>query len=141
MADFEVHISDSLRRLLSMDVGRIAAEAANEAAGYGLQVISADTPVDTGQTRLSWIQSKEATPNDPEAIVSNNKPNVLALEYGSEVGGDPWPGPGPKTEIAANEQNSGTVVSSQAPAGMVRKNLAGIQQVFETGLRRRIGNV
>lgn len=140
-ADFSISIPPSLRRFLAQDVSQIAADIINEGIGLAQQRIMADTPVDTTDARNSWTITKEATPDDPEARLSNNKPYILALEYGSESGEHPWPYPGEKTEYVSDGLNAGKIASTQAPYGMIRINKPVIKDFIEGELNRRLQDV
>lgn len=101
-----------------------------------------DTPVDTGRAKGNWQTSIGAPASgevdrvgdgaalaemrsvsaqfggDKTIYLTNNLPYIWKLEYGGY-------GTGP----GATEKTNGTGFSVQAPAGMVRKNVARIQQI------------
>jgi hypothetical protein len=130
-ATYRVQIPHALQELLEANLGAIASAAVTEGMQFGQQVIMADTPTDETHARQAWTITKAPTPADPSGELSNNLPYILALEYGSEDGKKPWPKPGEKTEYSRSELNAGNITSTQAPAGMVRKNLPAIQAITE----------
>lgn len=86
---------------------------------YVLGLLSAvilRSPVDSGFFRGSWdVTSGKGGAGSGvyEAILYNNAPYSVPIEYGSDRGGKPWPSVGPKTTL-----QGGRVWSSQAPGGV-----------------------
>ena len=58
-------------------------------------------------------------------------------EYGGKPGNKPWPKPGPRTQRGVGNR-SGRIMSRQAPAGWVQKNLDKCWKFLSDALVRRI---
>lgn len=74
------------------------------------------SPADSGFFRGSWdVTSGKGGAGSGvyEAILYNNAPYSVPIEYGSDRGGKPWPRVGPKTTL-----QGGRIWSSQAPGGV-----------------------
>lgn len=116
-----------------------------------------DTPVDTGRARANWqvtagapaagsmltmSQSKTtiepneqalivATNGDTPVFLTNNLVYAWKLEYGGYTGGNDLP----MSDPAATKSNSAGF-SKQAPAGMVRKNIARLDSIVRSVVRK-----
>ena len=77
------------------------------------------SPVDTEAYRASWEPLIFSTKGNTffSTTFANKMPYSGPLDYGSPVGGKPWPSPGPKTVVGKD----GRIFSKQAPEGVSSK--------------------